>query len=287
MAAPANPTPETKPSASPDATTQQPVAESPLLTQAVPQVQAGGVIRGTIRAGAANANPDKAESEKAAKNAVPLPGVSVTATNALTGDKYTTVTDASGAYAMAIPKDGRYVVRSELAAFAAGTKSILLNATNREARVDLNMELASRVPQTQETIAGAGAMGMNARGTQALSLLGSNAGAMSAGVGGAQASLPSASGADTGSDSVSVTGASGSTSAAFNFEAARQSFEDQRALQGSTEARGQGGSGGGGPGGGGFGFLMGGRPPGVGGAGAFRRLAGVSADELGAERAEF
>ena len=263
-------TPAAKPADAP----AQPANESPLLTQAVPAVQAGGVIRGTIRAGAANANPDKAESEKAAKNALPLPGVSVTATNALTGDKYTTVTDASGAYAMVIPKDGRYVVRSELAAFAAGTKSIVLNATNREARVDLNMELASRVPQTQETIAGAGAMGLNARGTQALSLLGSNAGAQSAGMGGAQASLPSASGADTGADSVSVSGATGSTSAAFNFEAARQSFEDQRALQGSTEARGQGNNGGGqggGPGGG-FGFLMGGRPPGGGGSNAFRNF---------------
>jgi len=280
----ASPAPAAQSSQAPDANaTPAPsdaTAQQAATAPAAP-AQAGGSIRGTIRSGAAAANPEKAEpskaeQEKAAKSGVPLPGVSVTATNALTGDKYTTVTDATGEFAMVVPRDGRYVVRSELAAFAAGTKSVLLNASNREARVDLNMELQSRVQAGgTEAIAGASAMGLNARGTQALSLLGANAGALAAGVGGGQATLPSASGADTGSDSVSISGATGSTSAAFNFDAARQSMEDDRALQRSTQAQGSGNGSGGGAGagpGGGFGFLMGGRPPGGGGAGAFRRF---------------
>ncbi len=117
----------------------------------------GGVVRGMVRAGDG-------------KDALGLPGVSVTATNALTGEKYTTVTDATGAYGMAIPKYGHYVVRTELAAFAAGTKDVVLSATNRQAQVDLGMVLASRVENGQDTIAGASALGMT-KGTQALAVL--------------------------------------------------------------------------------------------------------------------
>lgn len=240
----------------PPASGQNPAAAVP----PAPAPAAGGTIRGTVKSGAE-------------KNAVPLPGVSVTATNTLTGDKYATVTDATGAYEMQIPKDGRYVVRTQLSAFATGTRDVVLNATSREALADMSMELESRVPQTgPETIAGASALGLTGRGTQALSLMGSAGGAQAAGVGGGQVALPSASQSDSsGLDSVTVSGATGSTSAAFNFEAARQSMEDQRALQGSTEARSGGGEGGG-DGRGGFGFLMGGRPPGGGGSGAFRRF---------------
>ena len=71
----------------------------------------GGTISGTVKAGA-----------------VPLPGVAVTATNTLTGKKYTTTTDVSGAYAMTIARNGRYVVKAELSAFAAATAEVLLNA---------------------------------------------------------------------------------------------------------------------------------------------------------------
>jgi hypothetical protein len=219
----------------------------------------GGAIRGVVKSGGE-------------KNAIPLPGVSVTATNALTGEKFATVTDANGAFAMQIPKDGRYVVRSELAAFAVGTKSVLLNAENRSATVDLGMELASRVKENgAETIAGASAMGLSGKGTQALTLQGAVAGATSAGVGGGQVALPSASQSDTGLDAVSISGAAGSTSAAFNFDAARQSAEDQRDLQRTTEAR--GGSGTGYSGAQGYGILRGGRGGFFGGgSGAFRRF---------------
>ena len=235
------------------------VAPSSGQSASAPNSPSGGTIRGKVSSGAE-------------KNTVSLPGVSVTATNALTGEKYVTVTDATGIYAMQIPKDGRYVVRTELAGFAAGTKSVLLNADNRSATVDLGMELASRVKENAgEAIAGASAMGLSGRGTQALTLQGGVAGAMAAGIGGGnQPSLPSASQGDTGSDAVAISGAAGSTSAAFNFDAARQSMEDQRDLQRSTEAR--GGSGPNYSGGQGYGILGGGRGGFFGGGAGGRRL---------------
>ncbi len=107
-------------------------------------VASGGTVRGTVKAGA-----------------VPLPGVAVTATNTLTGKKYSTTTDVLGAFAMAIPRDGRYVVRTELAAFASETKEVLLNAAGAnggapEQVVDFGMQLASRVARKEaaETAAG-------------------------------------------------------------------------------------------------------------------------------------
>ena len=98
----------------------------------------GGTITGTVKAGA-----------------VPLPGVGVTATNTLTGKKYATTTDMNGSFAMAIPRNGRYVVKAELAAFATETKEVLINAAGenggKPAQVaEFGLQLASRV-QEQET----------------------------------------------------------------------------------------------------------------------------------------
>ena len=76
---------------------------APVRTAAASSEASGGTITGTVKAGA-----------------VPLPGVSVTATNTLTGKKYATTTDINGSFAMAIPRNGRYVVKAELAAFATG-----------------------------------------------------------------------------------------------------------------------------------------------------------------------
>ncbi len=95
----------------------------------------GGTIRGTVKAGT-----------------VPLPGVAVTATNTLTGKKYATSTDVTGSFAMAIPRNGRYVVRAELAAFASVTQEIVLNAAGEnggkpEEIAEFGMQLASRVAQ--------------------------------------------------------------------------------------------------------------------------------------------
>ena len=62
---------------------------------------------------------------------IPLPGVAVTATNTLTGQKFATTTDINGAFSMSVPANGRYVLKTDLAAFAPLTKEALLKATEQ------------------------------------------------------------------------------------------------------------------------------------------------------------
>ena len=69
-----------------------PAVQAPASTSA--GVVVGGVLHGVIKAGS-----------------VPLPGVAVTATNTLTGKRFATTTDITGAWSMTIPQNGRY--RSE------------------------------------------------------------------------------------------------------------------------------------------------------------------------------
>ena len=64
---------------------------------------AGGKLHGVVKSGN-----------------VSLPGVTVTAQNTLTGKRYSTVTDVTGAWSMTIPQNGRYVIRTDFAAFAPG-----------------------------------------------------------------------------------------------------------------------------------------------------------------------
>jgi trimeric autotransporter adhesin len=180
----------------------------------------GGTITGTVKAGA-----------------VPLPGVSVTATNTLTGKKYATTTDVNGSFAMAIPRNGRYVVRAELAAFAPETTEVLINAAGenggKPAQVaEFGLQLASRAQQaeqqTTETNAGL------ARGLQALSVTGDGAEATDASAGGnstAGAQLPSLAGVggeSAATDSVTVNGAIGQTNglAGYSEDDIRQRIQD-------------------------------------------------------------
>src|SRR5580692_7666929 len=85
---------------------------------------AGGTLHGVIKSGN-----------------IPLPGVAVTATNTLTGKRVATTTDITGAWSMTIAQNGRYVIRTEFAAFAASTHEALLNATSHEATVDFDLTL--------------------------------------------------------------------------------------------------------------------------------------------------
>ena len=230
---------------------------SPTATPAQ-TVQAGGTIHGTVKSGT-----------------TPLPGVSITATNTLTGKKYSTTSDATGAYALAIPQNGRYVVRTDFAAFAATTKEALLNATSHDQQADFVLTLASRataqegsdqtaqIPQNLRQYAGSG--------SQNLSLLGAAAGLIQAGGGNgsSDAQLPSlANNSDFSNDSVAVSGQSGTTNpfAGIDMNQMRQNMDDNQFNQslsqtpgGSTNGR--GGNGGGGPGG------FGGGPGGGGGGG--------------------
>ena len=210
-------------------------------------VVAGGTIHGVVKAGN-----------------VPLPGVSVTAENTLTGKKYSTTTDITGSYTLTIPQNGRYVLRTELTAFAPVTKEALLNATAQAQSVDFSLELASRAEQQQaREEAGARQYG-GASGSQSLSLLGSASDLIQAGGSGGQAGaeLPSLAGnSDFSSDeSVAVNGQTGTTNpfAGMDFSQMRENAELNQSLNG-------GGPGGGGPGGGGGGFRGGG-----GGGGGFR-----------------
>ena len=247
---------------------------------------AGGTIKGTVKAGA-----------------VPLPGVSVTATNTLTGKKYATTTDVTGAFAMAIPRNGRYVVRAELAAFASETKEVLINAAGEnggkpEQVAEFGLQLASRVAQQeaqQAATAGTAATSLASalgRGTQSLSVTGDGAAAADASVGAGNAGvqMPTLAGLGSGdsaaTDSVAVSGQMGQTNglANFNEDEIRQRVQDAVAqaqrqggasgdvanavvgMLGGMMGGGPGGFGGG-PGGGGG---RGGR--GGGGSGGFRNF---------------
>jgi trimeric autotransporter adhesin len=242
-------------------TPSSPPPSPPAATQA-----AGGLVKGTVKAGA-----------------VPLPGVSIVATNTLTGQRYATVTDINGNYSMNIPASGRYVLKAELAAFASQTKEALLKPTGTaevSQQADFTLTLASRAaPEApQPNLAGsrpAGGFGGGSNtvrrnagaGAQGLALLsGLTGGAEDAGIASAAtgANLPSmASNSDFSSDSVAVTGQAGTTNpfAGVDMEQLRENAEMDPSLGGFQNngggpgggGPGGGGPGGGGPGGGGFG----------------------------------
>jgi hypothetical protein len=121
----------------PASVAQDAPAAAPTQTTA-PQVAAtaqGGTVKGTVIAGAVGK-----------PGGVALPGVAVTATNTLTGKKFTTSTDVDGNYAMTLPKTGRYVIRAELMGFAAATQEIVIAAADAgtEKKAEFGLELASR-----------------------------------------------------------------------------------------------------------------------------------------------
>lgn len=223
----------------------------------------GGVLHGFIKSGP-----------------ILLPGVAITATNTLTGKRYATTTDITGAWSMTIPQNGRYVVRTEFAAFAASTHEALLNAASHDQTVDFSLSLASRVAQQDVQQAGQAAQVSQAirqlagNGAQSLNLLNSLTAGTDAAEGGTSASgtaLPGAASNSTfSSDSVAVNGQSGTVSplAGVDMDRLRDAMETARA-QGLSGGGGffggpgfGGGFGGGGPGGGGFG----------GGRGSFRNF---------------
>ncbi|HEX7158866.1 MAG TPA: carboxypeptidase-like regulatory domain-containing protein, partial [Edaphobacter sp.] len=208
----------------PAAPAAQSTAPAPAAT-ATATVNDGGTIRGTVKAGQ-----------------VPLPGVSVTATNTLTGKKYATTTDINGAFAMSIPRKGRYVVKAELAAFAPATQEVVLNAAGEnggkpEQVTDFGLELASRAAQqqaAQQATAQSAANGL-ARGMQSLNLSGDGEGtsdaSANAGANNSGAQLPTLAGVgsqETASESVAVSGQMGQTNglANFNEDEIRQRVQD-------------------------------------------------------------
>ena len=269
----------------------QPAGQAP-AAQVTAVVGQGGTIEGRVIAGSVG---------KA--GGVPLPGVGITAMNTLTGRKYATTTDIDGRYAMAIPRNGRYVVRAELAGFAEATQEVVVTGVEADAAkqgitivpktTDFGLQLASRVAaeeakQTQGAGAGLGA----GSGVQGLSLsAGEDVLDATTGTRNAGAALPTLSGlGDETADSVTVNGETGGTNGLANFseDEIRQRVQDAVAMGRASGMIPQGGDptnaivgalggmmGGGGGFGGGGGGGRGGRGGGGGGgfgSGAFRNF---------------
>jgi hypothetical protein len=255
-------------------TGEQPVVVAPAAgAVATPSEASGGKITGTVKAGV-----------------VPLPGVGVTATNSLTGKKYATTTDVNGTFAMTVPRNGRYVVKAELAAFAVETKEVLINAAGEnggkpEQVAEFGLQLASRVEQQEAAVARA-ASGQGAaltRGLQSLSVTGDGGVTTDASTGSGNAgvqmpTLSSLGGDAAANDSVAVSGQMGQTNglAGYSEDEIRQRVQDAIA-----QAQRQGGAAGdmantvagmlgGMMGGGGFGGGGGRGGGGRGGGGGFR-----------------
>lgn len=215
-------------------------------------VAAPGKITGSIKSGS-----------------VPLPGVSVSAANTLTGKKIFTATGVDGKYSISIASKGRWVVRAELAAFASITKEIVFSAetlgTTQQA--DFEMLLLSRQQKIQEqrqaqtaqqqlanVIAGSGLQNLSL--TQSEVGTGAEGGAPQSNGESLAGSMPiAAMGGSASADSVSVTGNMGRTeNFSFDENDLRQRMDDARARGGTFELGGNQiriGGGGGGPGGGG------------------------------------
>ena len=242
----------------PASTAAAPAADSTANTTTSPDLT--GQILGTVRAGE-----------------TPLPGVTVSAANTLTGKKLVTSSRTDGSFSINIPSRGRWVVRAELSAFAVETREVLFTPENLATpqRVDLELVLLSRKQQSSE--AGGEGLGQAANAARALSGSGfqnlglvenpSGGGATDSGtVDAVSTSVPgNIMNNDMASESISITGAMGRTeNYGFNQDDLRDRIEQAR-------ARGELGPGGGmimgGPGSGGNFIMMGGGPGAFGGGG--------------------
>jgi hypothetical protein len=213
---------------------------------------------------------------------IPLPGVTVVAQNTLTGKRYSTTTDITGSWQLNIPQNGRYVIRTQFAAFAQGSQEAVLNATSHDQMVNFELILASRqaaLDQQQANQPGNAAAAvrqMAGNSPENLSLTtaltaDTDTGAGTAGASGA--ALPSIAGnSDFSDESVAITGQAGQVSAMAGLDPDRvrdaaQSIQAQGGLNGQGGDAGQGGLFGGYGGGGGFGGAFGGNGGGFGGGG--------------------
>ncbi|SEG48658.1 Carboxypeptidase regulatory-like domain-containing protein [Bryocella elongata] len=195
-------------------------AQNPAAAQSPAPAQ-GGTIRGKVVAGTTGR-----------PGGIPLPGVSVTATNTLTGRKYTSATDVDGNYEMKIPRNGRYVVKAELTGFTTPTQEVVLTGVEAQAATqgiviaakatDFGLELASRAAAAEAAQTRATARTGN--GTQSLALAQGDTDVTdaSSGAGNAGAALPSLSGlsdsvtgpgAAAADDAIAVNGQAGQTNA--------------------------------------------------------------------------
>ena len=190
----------------------------------------------------------------------PIPGAEVSASNAVTKEQVNTWTSVDGTYRLPIAIDGQYVVRVQMAAFAAGTHEVVLDATHLEVQANFELVLLSRASEVRNQQQRASAGG---RGFQNLSVFQSGSGQDSAG-GSMSDVVPSGMpvpgiASDGATESVAV---SGNTSNSFNTmspDEMQERFNDARQQGGGFGGGGGGFAGpGGGTGGGGFGGRGGG-----------------------------
>jgi hypothetical protein len=230
---------------------------------------------------------------------IPLPGVTVTAANTLTGKKYSTSTDVDGTFKIFVSGKGRYVVKAEFSAFAPITQEILINDQNRSGKAELAMVLLSRAQkieqqqeqvqqrqQTAQQLAGnrGGSMQQlalsNGGGDLSAAPAGNNDAASLAGSGFPNAGLA----AEGGNESVAISGAQGRAEQNM-FDPGE--MQDRIADMRDQSARQGGGAGAislGGPGNfqmGGGGFGGGGGPIGImmGGGGGGRGMRGFNSNK--------
>jgi trimeric autotransporter adhesin len=247
--------------------TQPPVPQtsSTSAMPAAPESVTGGKLHGVVKSGT-----------------IPLPGVTVTAQNTLTGKRYSTTTDIAGSWQLNIPQNGRYVIRTQFAAFAQGSQEAALNASSHDQTVNFELILASRqaaIDQQQANQQGntaAAVRQLAGNSPENLSLMNTLAADTDTGAGTAGASgaaLPSIAGnSDFSDESVAISGQAGQVSALAGIDPDRlrdavQSIQVQGGLNGQGGQAGQGGLFGGYGGGGGFGGDAGGFGGGAGGLG--------------------
>jgi trimeric autotransporter adhesin len=236
-----------------------PPAQTPATATQVPAPQT------SAPAAQAEASPTYEISGSLRSGKTPLPGVTVTAANTLTGKKYSAVTNLEGKFSFSGVARGRYVIRAEFIGFAALTKEVVLNPEHPSEKLDAEMILASR--QQEQSNSNNEAIASMGRGFQSLavdsalsSLAGGNSGfGGTNGTGGGQgngdlSSLPlNGAGAEGPTESVSITGAQGRTQDFGNFNEDElqqriQEFRERAQREGGLGFA--GGPGFGGPGGG-------------------------------------
>src|ERR1700728_1165283 len=176
---------------------------------------------------------------------MPIPGAGVSAAKASTTEQVSTSTDVDGSYLLRIPMNGHYIVRVQMAAFAASTQEVVLDAEHQDMPANFELVLLSRArePHPEPRQANAGG-----RGFQSLSVFQSATGQDASN---ASMSDVSPSGmpvpgiaSDSATESVAV---SGNTSNSFNTMSAvemQQRFNDARQQGGGIRGGGRfGGSG--------------------------------------------
>src|SRR5215472_16828649 len=239
---------------------------APLYAQVPNSPSSEGTIRGIVKSGN-----------------MPIPGVTVTATNDSTKQTATTWTNVDGAYILPVHSLGRFVISTQMTAFAPLKQEITLNANARDVTVILELILDSRVhhpaiPSVRSETAATRRPNIGARsGFQSLAVMQNAGGEDTTGESGAASLVPEglpvpgmvAAGP---TESISVAGNSSNSTNSMSGTEFQQRFADNNGL---------GGLGGGGlPGGGGFsgpgmfgggGFGGGGGGGGGGGRGFGRR----------------